>query len=334
LKDDLTQRHILQRITSDSSQGIKYYDALGGALSYLREEIKAGIIIISSLVILSMFVILIGGSQFLKEFDKYYVRVKNAGGLEEGAQVRLGGVRVGRVLYIKAPHNPEEPVTIEIGLKKGTTLYKGTKALITQIGFVGDIYLLLSIERTTNERLNVGDVIPSDEPVQFTLIMARLNDISQSVDNLIKDINKLFSKGNLENIERLIQNTDKAIASSSSNLDRITLALKGTTDKLDSVLVEIEGLVKENKGEVSQLIKRARESIEKAGDMVKAIEETSRTVGKTVRSVDKTIEQQSQNIDNLLTILTETTEDLQEAVQEIKNKPWSILYKEGKPIGE
>jgi phospholipid/cholesterol/gamma-HCH transport system substrate-binding protein len=69
----------------------------------LKDEIKAGIIILTSIVILSVFVILIGGSQFLEKYDTYTVRVMNAAGLETGAQVKLGGVRVGRVLNI-VPH--------------------------------------------------------------------------------------------------------------------------------------------------------------------------------------------------------------------------------------
>jgi phospholipid/cholesterol/gamma-HCH transport system substrate-binding protein len=72
----------------------------------VKEEIKAGIIIVASLVILSIFVILIGGSQFMNKYDKYYVRVLNAAGLETGAQVKLGGVRVGRVLSVREPDGP------------------------------------------------------------------------------------------------------------------------------------------------------------------------------------------------------------------------------------
>ncbi len=71
------------------------------------------------------------------------------------------------------------------------------------------------------------------------------------------------------------------------------------------------------------MITKAGEALEKAGDMIKAVEKTS-------ESVEGAVDLQSQNITNLLTTLTETTEDLQEVLQEIKNKPWSVIYKEGK----
>jgi ABC-type transporter Mla subunit MlaD len=295
----------------------------------LRDEIKAGLIIIISLLILSISIILIGGSQFYQKFDTYYVMVMNAAGLETGSQVRLGGVKIGRVVKISPPDGPGKPISIEVGIKRGTSLYKGTKAFVTQIGFVGDIYMLLAIDKTSNEIIKPGAVIPSEEQVQFNEIMAKAVELSGSVDGLIKDINKIFSERNIKEIEKLFENTNKAIVTGSANIEKVANALKGTTDKIEGVLNEIEGIVKDNKGEVALILKKAREDMEKAGDMIKAIEETAKTVDRTTRSVDGAINLQSQNLDNLFTTLNNTTEDLQDLLQEIKNKPWSFIYKEG-----
>ena len=299
-------------------------------MASLKEEIKAGLIILISLILLSGFIILIGGSQLFEKWDTYYVKVMDAAGLEVGAQVKLGGVRIGRVLNISAPSGPGQPITIEIGIKQGTILYKGTQALITQVGLVGDIYLLLSIEKTTDERFRVGETIPSEEQVQFARIMARVEDVAKSVNSLIGDINKVFSQKNLMEIEKVIENMDKTITSTSSSVDQIISALKITTDKLGLVLNEVGGLVRENRGEVSLTIKKAREDLEKVGELIKAFEETMKTVNKTSQSVESAINLQSQNLDQLLNLMIRTTQDLQDLIQEIKTKPWSLIYKEGK----
>lgn len=296
----------------------------------MKEELKAGIIIVASLLIMTVFVVLIGGGQFMNKYDKYYVRVQNAAGLETGAQVKLGGVRVGRILGISEPDGPGKPVTIEIGVRQGTPVYKGTKALITQIGFVGDIYLLLTVDQTTNERIKIGEDIPSDPTVEFTMMMAKMNALAESVDVLVKDVNKLFSSANVQRVEHLITDTNKAIVSGSASIEKIATGFKAAAVKLELVLSEVEGLIKANKGEVSELIKKAREDLDKAGELIKSLEETSRSVGKTAQSVDKAVVQQSQNLDVLMTTMTRTTEELQELLLEIKSKPWSIIYKEGK----
>jgi ABC-type transporter Mla subunit MlaD len=298
-------------------------------VAYLKEEIKAGVIIMASFLILSGFVILIGGSQVFEKTDPYYVKVMNAAGVEEGAQVKLGGVRVGKVLSVTPPGAPGDPVTIKIGIKKGTVLYRGTKASITQVGFVGDIYLLLAIEKTTNKRFNAGDTIPADEQVQFAVLMARLDGISQSVDGLIKDVDKVFSERNIKEMESLLKNANTAIVSGSSNFDKVANALKATTAKLELVLNEVESLVKDNRADVTQLIKKAKDGVARAEEMIKAIEEAAQATNATMKTADRAIDRQSENLDVLLHTLNRTTEDLRDALHEIKSKPWSVVYKEG-----
>lgn len=278
-------------------------------MAYLKEEIKAGVIIVSSLILLSAFTILVGGTSFFEKFDKYYVKLVNAAGLEPGSQVRIGGVRAGRVLSIEPPGKAGEPVTITIGLKPGTAIYEGTKAYITQVGFVGDAYLLLSIENTTGGKLKAGDTVPSVESVDFKLLMIKVSEISRSLDKLLIDIDKLFSENNVAGVQ-------KAIISAGSALD------------------ELAGFLGDNKEEMTELINKTRETIRQAGETVKAIEHTAEKVGKTTDTIDKTVSLQSDNLSNLLTSLTETTEDLKETLQEIKNKPWSVIYKEGKKENE
>jgi chromosome segregation ATPase len=136
-------------------------------------------------------------------------------------------------------------------------------------------------------------------------------------------VDKVFSQKNLDGVEHLIGNLNKAVVSTNSNIDQISAGLKTATKKLEIVLNEVEGLLKDNRGEVAQLIKKAREDLDKAGDMISSIERTS-------NSLDSAVNLQSQNLDTLLKSLTETTGELQEVLQEINAKPWSFIYQERK----
>ena len=140
--------------------------------------------------------------------------------------------------------------------------------------------------------------------------MAKINVISESVDKLIHDVNKLFSDSTIDDIEKAVKN-------------------------VSFVLNEINGLVRDTKGELSSMIKVATEDFKRAGEMIDsiresagAIESTARSVGNTSETVNGAVNLQSQNITDLLTSMTAATEALQEVLQEIKNKPWSIIYKE------
>ena len=208
--------------------------------SFLKEEIKAGVIIVVSFVLLSGSVILIGGTQFFEKLDPYYMKVMNVAGIEEGAPVRLGGVRVGKVLKVNIPSSPGEPITITLGVKKGTVLYKGTKASIAQVGFVGDLYILLAMDKTTSERFTAGDTIPAEEQVPFSVLMARLDSISLTADSLLKDIGGLFNDKNKKEVGNILKNTNTAIVSSSSNIDNVLHSLNRTAEELRDVLQEVK----------------------------------------------------------------------------------------------
>lgn len=290
-------------------------------MPFFKDEIKAGLIITSSFLILSAFVIIIGGSQLFKKSDTYFIKLKNVAGLEEGSQVRLGGLRVGKVFRISAPDKARDPITVTLAIDKGTHLYKGTTAFISQIGFVGDIYLQLSFINASGELIPPGSEIPSEEKIEFASMMTKMESLAHTTENLLKDVNKVFSEKNIKNVELIIEHADKAIVSGSANVEKMLASLKKTSDKLGVVLAEVEDAIKANKGEISATLKKAGETIEQANSMIRAIEQAA-------KKADTAIDIQSQNIDALLGALTKTAGELTEALQELKAKPWSVIYKD------
>ena len=306
-------------------------------MAYLTEEIKAGVIIVAAFLILGSSVIFIGGSQFFEKLDSYTVRVYNAAGIEEGAQVRLGGVKIGKVLAVIPPGSPGDPVTITMGVTKGTVLYKGTRAAISQVGLMGDLYILLAIDaidRANREQFRPGDTIPMEEQVPLAVTMARIDRISRSVEGVVKDIGLIFSDKNIKEIGAILKNVNSTIISGSANLDQVAAALKGTTVKLELVLNEVELLAKDTRAEVPPLVKKARDGIEKAESMIVAIEESAKAAHTTIKNADKTIDRQSLNMDVLLHTLNRATEDLRDALHEIRSKPWGLIYQEEQGKGE
>lgn len=303
---------------------------------YLKEEIKAGVIIISAFVLLSLAVIVIGGKHFLKSYDFYYIKVKNVTGVDVGSMVKLAGVTVGAIVDIIPPQAPGDFVTIKIGLKKGTKIFKGTEAVISQIGFIGDIFLLLSVDKTFNEPIIPGSIIQSTERIQFSTVMTKIDELSDSVNNLVSDVDKLFSQRNLSHVDNILVNTNglmSSMGSSAGNINKAVTSLHGVASQLSLVLKDVQDAVKggkEGKGGIEEILKKSSADLDKTGDMIKAMEIAATHVGQTSNSVTNAINQQNINIDELLRSMTKTSEDLREALQELRNRPWSIIYKEGK----
>jgi phospholipid/cholesterol/gamma-HCH transport system substrate-binding protein len=287
-------------------------------LAVLRDEVKAAIIVIGSVLVLSVVVVLIGGTKLFARYDTYYTKVSNAAGLEVGAQVRIGGVRSGRVLDIVAPMDPGDKVTIVIGVKEGTPLFKGTTARITQIGFVGDIYLLLSVKSIEAGRVEPGSTLPSVEPVEFSELMAELDELSDSLEVLIKDVDRMFSEENVKGFENLIENTNNAMLNATEGI----ASFKETMERIQTVLDDIEVFVREG-GDLDEIFEQAKTDLDAAEEMINSFDNSAQKIGGAV-------DRQDRNLDEVMGNLNDTMRDLQDLLQTLKLRPWSVIYKEEK----
>ncbi|KJU84530.1 mammalian cell entry domain-containing protein [Candidatus Magnetobacterium bavaricum] len=311
-------------------------------MPYLKEEIRAGVIVIAALTVISVMVVAIGGTQMFEKFNLYYVRLMNVAGLDVGSQVRLGGVRIGNIQDIIPPDKPNEPVRLVLAINKSIVLYEGTKAVISQIGFVGDIYLGLSLENIKKQPLPPGSVINSEERIQLSDLLFKLGAVSDSVDALLKDVNRIFSEKNRNKIEEILTGTNKTINTVSGELVNLSSSLTDVTKKLQTVLTEMDSVLKDNKGELNTLLKTANQDLKDAAAMIKSIEQTANaftntagaltttanTFATTSDSLTNVVNKQSTNLSGVFESLIVTMDDLQDILHEIKNKPWTLIYKE------
>ena len=82
---------------------------------------RLGAFIVVALLILALATFMLGNRQFL--FSRTYrltAQFDNVAGLDEGAPVRAGGVRIGTVRRIVLPGQPGDKVTTELQLEDST----------------------------------------------------------------------------------------------------------------------------------------------------------------------------------------------------------------------
>jgi phospholipid/cholesterol/gamma-HCH transport system substrate-binding protein len=296
-------------------------------MSYLKEEIKAGAIVLAALAIVAAFVILIGGKSFRKDFDVYYVRLMDTTGLEAGSNVRLGGIRVGEVADITLPGPDKEPAVLRLNLKKNTPLYKGVVATVSQVGMVGETFLMLEVQNTTSEKLKPGAFIDSKEAVQMRDVMAKMNDLSVSFDKLIADLHLYFNEKNLKEMEALLKNSNTAILSVSADMKAVSEEIFKVGEKIHALLDETESLVKSNKSGVGDIVKSANEDLKRAAGMLDAVGKAASALEKTSGNVDRALVGKSRGVDAVMKSIKLATDDLHELLQEIKHKPYGVIYR-------
>jgi phospholipid/cholesterol/gamma-HCH transport system substrate-binding protein len=151
---------------------------------------RVGATIIATLAILILGIFIIGGKQYL--FSSTYqlkTQFDNVVGLDEGADVRVGGVHSGTVRGIVLPHKPGEKITIDMDLKNSTheIIKQDSIASIETEGLLGNQYVAVSFGSAGTAEVKNGDMISSQPPLEMSALLKKASGILDSSQQAIQN---------------------------------------------------------------------------------------------------------------------------------------------------
>src|SRR5207253_1782209 len=131
---------------------------------------RLGIFIFGALIIFAAGVFLIGDRQFV--FSRTYhlqTQFDKVAGLDDGAEVRAGGVRIGTVQHIQLPQQSGEKVLIKMKLADSTreVIKQDSVAAIETEGLLGDKYVEITFGTKESAPVRDGDTIRSQPPLDY-----------------------------------------------------------------------------------------------------------------------------------------------------------------------
>src|SRR5947207_1062908 len=132
---------------------------------------RLGAFVFGAILVLAVSIFLIGRKEFLfSRTLRLYAPFDNVAGLNNGAEVRAGGVHIGAVNHIQMPSKPGEKVRVVMNLKKsaGNVIRKDSVASILTEGLLGDKYVSISFGSDKTPPVKDGDTIGSRPPIEFS----------------------------------------------------------------------------------------------------------------------------------------------------------------------
>jgi phospholipid/cholesterol/gamma-HCH transport system substrate-binding protein len=157
----------------------------------MSQNFRVGIFIIITMAFLATGVFLIGSRESMFHAS-YKVRADfdNVSGLNEGADVRVGGIRKGSVKAIQLPKEPNGRVVVLMNLEKETqSIVKlDSVAEIKSEGMLGDKYVEVSFGSTDSPRLRGGETIASHAPIDISDLFAKTNQILDSTQGALTNV--------------------------------------------------------------------------------------------------------------------------------------------------
>ena len=187
----------------------------------MNNETKVGILIVIVLVILFSLTVRAGDFHLSQQGYTVRVRFQNIDGVELNSPVMLNGLEVGRVTDIRIDYGAVPKLELTLWVKDGVKIARGVKAMVKNMGFMGEKYVGLVMQQGEQGFLSPGESIEGLEPASFENILREGEDIATNIRDITENINERL-RINAEAIDGVIADMRKTmgdIATVSGNIE-------------------------------------------------------------------------------------------------------------------
>lgn len=218
----------------------------------MSRALRLGIFIVAGLLILAGGVFLVGEKRFL--FRRTYrleAQFQNVVGLDNGADVRVGGIHLGTVKYISLPDGPSGKLTVVMEMSRSTQhlIRQNSVATIKTEGLLGNKFVEVSFGSEKAPEIENGDTIKGETPVDFSdAALAAMNQTKAMASAFADDADALkqnfllrgfFSRRGYEEPDELKENKISQLPSQPSNKE-FAYDAKDIFDKSDNAKLKNE----------------------------------------------------------------------------------------------
>lgn len=242
-------------------------------------QLKVGITVLAASIALAVLILLMnsGGLFTSKITLKSYF--PDAGGLAEGAPVKLSGVDIGNVKRILVVQNHPADTPVEVVMKVNTKyhffLHKDSMTLLSTAGVLGATYINIDSSRATGPEAQDGDVLRSKEVPGYDDVVRAANSTLENMDVLVKRLDRIitFVESGQGSIGKLIYDAS------------LYNQVRGTVTQLQSLVNDIT----QANGSLGKLIEddqlydQANATLDKINKMIDDVNAGNGTVGKLLK---------------------------------------------------
>lgn len=254
---------------------------------------------------LSIFLILAGGllaaiaAVFImptlkEEGDTYYIdfRDMSVNGVNDGADVKYQGVRVGQVSRIDVNRDDLRSILIYIKLKKGFPIKSDMTASLQYAGITGLKFIELSGGKEEAKTLNPGDKIQTRKGLG-----EKAEDIVLNIDSVVEAINNMLNPENRQKFAQLLANLESGTAVMAQILDKRQNSLANTISNIEKITRHLDELSLKmdkfagylNQAQETLPASRLREVLDHLDQVIVTIDQrlSKDELGRVLDSVDK-----------------------------------------------
>ncbi|HHQ47870.1 MAG TPA: MCE family protein [Acidobacteria bacterium] len=319
---------------------------------FTAEEIRAGFLVLASLVILAVFLVVLSGWRPKdRTAHRFMATFTNVGGLDVAADVRFGGVRVGRVTAIEPDPSDRARIRVAVEVRGDTPVNAASVATIEQVSLTAEKHLeistgtadapLLSDGATLRSRTTGGGLIEMPEldgvVTRLTTLLDRLNALVGPVPSgqgaAAGDLRTLFASlktaldegaGVAHRVNGILDGNDEGIHLVVDRLAAMEATGQRLLEQLENVLSESGPALQRSTANLERLTEQMSSHMEELGAALQSVQEAG------ANGADL-LEDQRPAIEEILFNLRVMTRHLADLSRELADKPNALVVGAGKP---
>lgn len=257
----------------------------------ISKEVKVGLFMVVSLVLLYLGFNYLKGVDFFSATKKYYAVYTNVDKLMPSNQIYINGYAVGRVSNIQFQQQLNR-VVVEMEINSDITLGDSTVALLNG-DILGTKFIQLNVGSISNP-LKAKDTVRSDvargiadfltEPVaDLQTTLRKLNRILDNLGNNSEQLDDIFNgfKATPKILNRTLNNANNKIDSLTYNIGSVTANVNRTLDKLQPSLANFKTFSDSLKSvEINKTLTKAQQALTKLNETLTRMGKGDNTMSK------------------------------------------------------
>ena len=269
-------------------------------------EQRIGVFFLVGLLLLVAAIELTIGSGWFHPRYPLQALFRNVQGLDVGADVRLAGLRVGRVAALAID---QDQVRVTLLVDRRYPIKKNATARLDFRALSGERFVEVSLGTPEAPAAAPGDTIVGDTPASFGDAIDRLTTVADSIGQLATNLDA--------NAGRLLVSLSDVIEENRTALGTVTAHLGTVTEKLDrgtgtlGLLLNDPALYRQATAAVSDV----RQSVHELGQVTRSLADGRSTAGKLLSTDDGLYGQLRDTVEHLNTAARnaqELTDDLRD----------------------
>ena len=276
-----------------------------------------------------------------EEFSTYRVEMKESvSGLSKDSSVKLHGVDIGRVKQIRIHPQDVQKVELILEIKEDVPIKEDMVAHSQMFGVTG--LLFIEIEGGSNGAKTLvptEDHIPliPSKPSLLTKLSKNLGGLSEKLENLLAQSEKLLSDQNIETMGTILDNTEKLTAKGNEVEEKALTSL----EEIDATLQEFRVAMKNINTKFAEAtvdFKLMQEDFAQIKEVtvptVDKLMETSKNFNRVTLKVEKSLDRGDYSLKKILEPVIIDTQillkELSTMSRELEQNPSGILFKSRK----